>query len=218
MMQQAGETPTRTGPGPGRMDASILTIGHSNLALEDFEANLERNEVRTLVDVRSMPQSRYVPHFNRDRLERTLRRKDIRYAFMGDTMGGRPAQHWLYDEQGRVRYDRVAGENGFRQALGELQRLALESTAIIIMCAEGDPLSCHRTLLVAHELNRAGAAVEHVMTDGSVISHDRLMDRLLRKLGLEPAGMEPAGMSREKLIEEAVLQQALRAGYQRRPR
>ena len=173
--------------------------------------NLERNGIKTVADVRSTPQSRHVPHFNQDRLERALEKLGIRYAFMGAALGGRPSSSRMYDEQGRVRYDRMALENTFRQALRELQQTAGQGQTTI-MCTEGDPLRCHRTLMVAQELEKAGTPVSHILTDGSLVTHQRLMERLMRQLGFP---QESDRTRREQLLDEAVLQQAAKAGYRR---
>ena len=203
-----GAAPVQHGGQPG-----IHTIGHSNLGLGEFMANLERNGIRTVADVRSTPQSRHVPHFNRDRLERALEKSGIRYHFMGDALGGRPSSSRMYDEQGRVRYDRIAREDNFQNALRELQRIA-QKDRTAVMCTEGDPLSCHRTLLVAHELSREGIEVTHIMTDGAQMSHHQLMDRLMDR----KPHLQSEDMNREQLVEKAVQRQADQVCYRRRTR
>ena len=86
----------------------VFTIGHSNHSLEHFIELLRAHEVDEVVDVRSAPYSRYAPHFNRDELEDALEKVGVDYLFMGDELGGRPADRSCYDDTGRVVYDKVA--------------------------------------------------------------------------------------------------------------
>ena len=59
------------------------------------------------------------------------------------------------------------------------------------MCAEREPLECHRVVLVARHLARRGAALAHVHADGRVEPHAALEERLLawhrRRAGGAPA-------------------------------
>jgi hypothetical protein len=82
--------------------APIFTIGHSNHALADFLALLEKHGVTAVADVRSQPVSRRNPHFNREELEPALRQLGTVYVFLGDQLGGRPGQPSLYDLDGRM--------------------------------------------------------------------------------------------------------------------
>jgi uncharacterized protein (DUF488 family) len=69
---------------------TIFSIGHSNQSVEAFLSLLQQHEIQVLVDVRSSPYSKYVPHFNSTPLAATLKRTGIKYMFMGQELGGRP--------------------------------------------------------------------------------------------------------------------------------
>ncbi len=49
---------------------TVLTIGHSTRSLETFISLLKANGVTRLVDVRTIPRSRFNPQFNGDTLPR----------------------------------------------------------------------------------------------------------------------------------------------------
>lgn len=68
------------------------------------------------------------------------------------------------------------------------------------MCAERDPLDCHRTLLVSRALERQGASIQHILADGNVEAQSDTMSRLLDLVGLP---QEDMFRSREELINEA---------------
>jgi hypothetical protein len=69
------------------------------------------------------------------------------------------------------------------------------------MCAEKEPLECHRTLLVANALVERGIMVEHILANGSLESHQAAMERLLDIVGLPH---EDLFRSRDELITEAL--------------
>ena len=68
--------------------ATLYTIGHSTRALDELIEALHAHSIANLVDIRSFPMSRRLPHFNRESLERTLPEAGIRYIWMKE-LGGR---------------------------------------------------------------------------------------------------------------------------------
>ena len=164
----------------------IRTIGHSNHSLERLLDLLRENGIQAISDVRSAPRSRYVPHFNRERLASALGKRDILYRYLGDTLGGRPESPEAYDREGRVQYQVVAGTSPFQHGIRELLDLSGDRSAAVL-CTEGDPLKCHRTLLVARALEESGATVEHISPSGSLIGHRQaLLDLMDRWKTLDP--------------------------------
>ena len=194
------------------MTDTILTVGHSNHTREFFLDLLIRHHVTALADVRSAPYSRFNPHFDRERLAGTLKASGIEYVYLGDELGGRSDDRSCY-EHGRVRYDRLARTPRFRDGLQRIMRGA-EEHRVALMCAEKEPLHCHRTLLVGHELDRRGVDVAHILPDGRLEPHAAAMTRLLAALGLGNdddlfRGHRPRG----ELVAEAVAVQAKRVGH-----
>jgi hypothetical protein len=80
------------------------------------------------------------------------------------------------------------------------------------MCAEKEPLACHRTILVARHLGAAGLAVQHIHADGSLESHEDAMNRLLRQLHLPEHDMF---CSRKDMLADAYSLQEKRIAYER---
>ena len=192
--------------------AAILTVGHSNHPLEHFLGLLARHGVTAVADVRSAPYSRFCPHFNRRALSSALDARGSQYLFLGRELGGRPDDPACYDEEGRVCYDRVCRTERFRDGVRRL--LATATTRrIALMCAEKEPLDCHRTLLIARALDRQGVAVAHILAGGGTESHRRTMDRLLAKFDLDPDAELIA--TREELDGHAVALQTRRVGFSR---
>jgi uncharacterized protein (DUF488 family) len=188
----------------------LLTVGHSNHEIGSFVELLKGHLVTAIADVRSSPFSRYAPQFNRKTLTTELARHGISYAFLGRELGGRPEDTDCY-EDGQIRYARLARTEPFHRGL---QRLVDGSRreVIAVMCSEKDPLDCHRTLLVARELERVGFPVGHIHADGRMETHREAMDRLLAKFGL----LQPDFFSSlEDLESEAIEKQERLVAYVR---
>jgi uncharacterized protein (DUF488 family) len=187
---------------------TIFTIGHSTHSLDAFVALLKQHGVTALADVRSSPYSRFNPQFNREPLEKSLKDVGIAYVFLGHELGARSDDPSCY-EDGQVKYARLARTELFRSGLGRVQKGA-ESHRIALMCAEKDPLDCHRTLLVGRALIEQGVGVAHILSDGSIENYDQAMTRLLRLTGTPESDMFA---SREELVARACAAQEEKIAY-----
>ena len=190
----------------------IFTIGHSNHSLEDFLALLAGHGVAVVADVRSAPYSRFNPQFNRDAFVAALKARGIDYLYLGRALGGRPDDPACY-EGGRVRYEIVARTSGFREGIARVVDEAATGR-IALMCAEKEPLDCHRTLLVARALDDEGMAVAHILATGDLDLHAKAMDRLMARFDLDPAG--DLFRSREEAVAQAIACQAGRIAFVRK--
>ena len=196
------------------MTADVFTIGHSNQAVEGFLALLQQHGVNALADVRSAPYSRFNPQFNRETLRRELADAGIAYVYLGRELSGRSDDPACYVE-GRICYDRVAETQRFKDGLRRLER-GMAEHRIALMCAEREPLHCHRTLLVAQALDVGGVEVSHIHADGNLESHADAIDRLLAAARLPTeGGGDLLGQSRAALVAAAIRNQTARVGHAR---
>ncbi|MBB5842099.1 uncharacterized protein (DUF488 family) [Conyzicola lurida] len=145
------------------------------------------NDVTAVADVRSVPASQFTPQFNREALKRKLRENGIKYVFLGDELGARSRDPSCYVD-GRVQYDRLAGTDLFRNGIKRL-RVGAATESIAIMCAEQEPLDCHRTILVSRVLQNEGIHVTHIHADGRLETHNEAMERLMKSFGLGEADL-----------------------------
>ena len=187
---------------------SVLTIGHSTHSLDVFVKLLRQHDVTALADVRSTPYSRANLQFNRETLDRDLKAQGIKYVFLGAELGARSNDLTCY-EHGRVQYARLARTDLFRSGIDRVIRGANEYR-ITLMCAEKEPLDCHRTILVARALTELGVTVQHILADGRLESHDATMERLLKIVGLRDHDLF---RSRDELMAEALDRQEQKVAY-----
>jgi uncharacterized protein (DUF488 family) len=158
---------------------AIYTIGHSNHSAEAFLSLLERHRIEAVADVRSFASSRRHPQFNGEALARALAGRGIRYVFLGKELGAKHRDASCRRD-GRVDYDLVAETPEFRQGL-ERVREGARRMRVALMCAEKEPLDCHRTLLVARHLR--DLRIRHILADGSIEEHAETEGRLLALAG-----------------------------------
>ena len=191
------------------MSKRVFTIGHSNHTIEMFISLLQKHGITALADVRSQPYSRHHPQFNREALQQALIKAGINYVFLGRELGARSENPKCY-RKGKVQYELLACEPSFQEGLIRLLR-GMENHLVAIMCAEKDPLNCHRTILVGHRLRGQGIDLAHILYNGEVEKHEEAENRLLTLLKLPEFDMF---RRREEIVAEAYNIQGDRIAYE----
>jgi uncharacterized protein (DUF488 family) len=161
---------------------TVFTIGHSIHSQARFLDLLKLHDITAVCDVRSQPYSRRNPQFNREGLKKTLDDNGIAYVFLGKELGARSEDAACY-ESGKVQYERLAQTELFRTGLDRLCE-CIERHGLALMCAEKEPLDCHRTILVARHLQDFDFAVQHIHADGALERHEAALRRLIKDLKL----------------------------------
>lgn len=190
------------------MTEIVYTVGHSTHSTEKFIELLAGHAVKTVADVRSQPYSRFNPQFNRENLLRDLKSAGISYVFLGGELGARTEDRRCYVE-GKVQYDLVARTAGFQKGLARLSQ-DISRRPIALMCAEKDPLTCHRAILVCRHLVTHGIVAEHILENGRLESHDDALERLLSELGIAERELF---RSRDERIADAYSQRGQQIAY-----
>lgn len=175
----------------------LYTIGHSNHPIGAFTALLQRHAIATLCDVRSIPGSRRFPQFGRQRLGEALRQTGIAYEWWGETLGGRPAQG-----PAPLDYRARARDPAFRAALDRAVEAAGQGR-IALMCAERDPIDCHRALLVCRNLRGRGLEICHILADGALETQAEFEARLVGRSGTKALPLFDSPVAEQAAIEAA---------------
>lgn len=186
----------------------LFTIGHSSHSWEKFLGLLRQHHIEAIADVRSSPHSARFPQFSREILERALKPAGIRYAFLGVELGARRAERECYLD-GVARYDRIARLPVFRAGLERVQT-GVTRFRLALMCAEKDPLECHRTILVCRQL-RSNLDIRHILEDGGVEPHADAESRLLAE---EKVPGDDFFTPREQLIAQAYDRRGAKIAFQ----
>lgn len=159
----------------------LFSVGHSNYEINVFISLLQKHGVTAVADVRSHPYSRFLPHFNRVALQESLAKEGITYVFLGRELGARPNNQECYVD-GKAIYERIAATEGFHQGIQRVLK-GLKKHKVSLMCAEKDPLTCHRAVLVCQHLRYFNLNINHILKNGDLESHNHLEERMLSKHG-----------------------------------
>lgn len=208
----------------------IFTIGHSNHTIETFIELLHQHQVTALADVRSSPYSRRFPQFNQSALKTALKTVNIAYVPLGDNLGARPRDRNCYIN-GMARYDLIAATEAFKVGLNRLIQ-GSEKYQISLMCAEQDPIVCHRAILICPHLKNAGLEIYHIHKNGDLESNEDLENRVLKQnnlyklsadlennikqlslFDLQPIQTLEKPLSRAELVEKAYQLQSEKVAY-----
>ena len=178
----------------------IYTIGYGSRSIEQFIEVLREHEVAYLIDVRSAPYSRYKPEFSKEALDAELGRHDIRYVFMGDTLGGRPDDENCYDLEGKVDYAKLKITERYLGGIQRLQSAFDQQQRVVLMCSEGKPEQCHRSKLIGESLEEQNIPVTHIDENDELRSHDEFIKQLTEQQATEQSGQLELGPTLENSL------------------
>lgn len=195
-----------------RLPPALFTIGHSSHSLAHFILLLRQHGVTAVADVRSSPYSQRFPHFSRNHLAEALHASaEIAYVFLGQQLGARPDDPECYTAEGRVSFDCVGASLSFRKGIQRVLK-GLERYRIALMCAERDPLDCHRGVLIAPRIITQVESLTHIGPDGALESHAEAERRLLAAYHFPDQGLFD---THEQLLAEAYRRREERIAWQR---
>ncbi len=161
----------------------LYTIGYTSYTRDDFLQALKNHKIDVIADVRSSPYSSYYKEYNQDILKKTLKENSILYVFLGKELGARPSDKSVYKE-GIVDFSLVKNLSIFQEGISRLEK-GLKDYNIALLCAEKDPIQCHRTILVSsglhpkYSINHIWEKEKHEKNIFPVESHSELENRLI---------------------------------------
>ncbi len=195
----------------------LFTVGHSNQEMSDLLGVLIRHEIHMVCDVRSRPGSFRFPQFNREPLMAQLATARIIYQFFGDQFGGRPLDSRYYRPDGLVDYAARRKAPDFLEAMDRLLGCA-QSQNIVLMCAEEDPLHCHRFLLICPALVQRGIVPLHLRRGAALETQRDAEDRLLQLHGFADVTSNSLfSQGRAAALEDALRLQSEQYGFRSSP-
>jgi uncharacterized protein (DUF488 family) len=147
--------------------AAIYTIGHSRHPWDKFLALLQRHDIERVIDARSRPFSRFSPQFNRERMRAALATAGIEYEWRGAALGGRPDDPRFLTPDGALDRDALWGWDALQSDLDAVAARANDERQALL-CAEENPMGCHRRSLLTPPLVKRGLEVLHIRGDGRI--------------------------------------------------
>ena len=162
----------------------LFTIGYTAFEnISSFAQWLNYYGVEAVADVRSVPYSKFRPEFNKETLIDNLKKNGIKYVFLGDYCGARIDDMSCYVD-GYVDYTKVKGTEKFKLGIERIIN-GLANYSISLLCAEKDPINCHRDILICRNLKLYNTPIIHILADGKLEDNDSTEKRLLKVLKLD---------------------------------
>lgn len=158
---------------------TIYTIGYTAFNINKFVAVLKKYNISCVIDVRSSPVSQYYPDYNKDVLERALKSSSIYYRNYIEEFGARQNNKRYYTKDGYLDFKKFTKSEAFQKGFRKITDSMEQGYIFALMCAEKDPINCHRNIMVASEFFRKGYEVKNIMPDGSFQTQPEIENRLL---------------------------------------
>lgn len=162
------------------MKKRLFTIGHSNHEFSWFLELLNEHRINCVVDVRSVAASRFNPQYNKKALFESLKGNGIEYVHMPEEFGARRTDRGVLTNN-RVDFKKVRATSQFLSGVERLNEGLKKGFKIALMCAEADPLECHRFSMISYDLKDKGFEILHILKDKSVITNQDLELQLVNK-------------------------------------
>lgn len=155
----------------------LYTIGHSNQTQEEFLSILSTHHIDCVVDVRSVPASKYAPQFNLEELRWFLKHNSIQYLHFGDEFGARRTD--CINQDGQVDFEEAVKTPLFLSGVERLKKGMEKGFHITLMCSEANPLECHRFSLISRFFYDNGMDVQHILKNTELASHLTLEKKMI---------------------------------------
>jgi len=157
----------------------LFTIGYSGYKIGEFSNKIKKCAISTVIDVRSIPYSKYHPDYNKENLESFLKANGILYRNYAKEFGAQQKNKAFYSTHGYLDFNIFARSDDFLSGVEKLCVGMKRGYSFVLMCSEKDPLNCHRTIMVAREFNRNGYSIFHLLPNGGKQSQNDIELRML---------------------------------------
>lgn len=153
---------------------NLYSIGYGNRKIENFILLLQKFNIKILIDIRSVPYSKFRPAFNQIPFKKALAENQIDYIFKGKELGGKPTDESLYTN-GMIDYDKLRQASFYLKGLNELQEILKSEKNVALMCAELDFKTCHRWNLIGVDLSKKDTLMNHINKVGNIENYSQLL-------------------------------------------
>lgn len=156
----------------------IFTIGYAGFEIEDFIKVLKEYHINSLIDVRSSPFSKFHSDYNKLLLCKTLQERRIIYRNYNREFGARQDDK-MYYPNGYLDFSMFTRSKIFKEGMHKIIKAIPLGYKFVLMCSEKDPINCHRTIMVGRAFFDNGISINHILSDGRIITQSDIETRLL---------------------------------------
>lgn len=159
----------------------IYALGHSNYSFEKFITIIKEYNLNCIVDIRSIPYSKYNVQYNKEDFSKRLKELGYTYIYMADQFGVKRDDKSSYNSEGYADFDKVRLEKSFRRGVERLKDGCKKGYRIVLLGAVQEPIRCPRAILVGRELEKEGFDVRYIVHEGGTISQRDIENQMLDK-------------------------------------
>ena len=158
--------------------------------------------------MRSTPKSSYYKDFDDSNLLPLLKNKGIVYRNYKEEFGARQDNKNFYHSKGFLDFEVFARSKQFNDGIDKIKKAQEMGYIVCLMCAEKDPINCHRTILISRNLDKKGFDVQHILATEEICSQKEIDERMLEKYC--PQRSQISLFNENNLSEEESLEMAYR--------
>lgn len=160
-------------------DSKVYSIGYSSFNQDEFIEVLKSHQIDCLIDVRSNPFSQYHVDYNKNTISDTLNKNGILYRNYKTEFGARQDDKSFYCKEGYLDFERFIASPQFHEGISKIKAGIDLGYRFCLMCAETDPINCHRSIMVGRGLLQSGIIVSHILKSRSSESQHDIEQRML---------------------------------------
>ncbi len=187
---------------------TVYTIGYTAFDLSDFIKVLKQYKISCLIDVRSIPKSSYYKDFDDTNLSILLKNNGILYRNYKQEFGARQENNKFYNDKGYLDFTAFSKSKQFNDGIDKIRKAQKMGYVVCLMCAEKDPINCHRTILIARNLDKQGFCVKHILSNKQSCDQKEIDKRLLDNFF--PNRDQVSLFNENNLSDEQILEEAYR--------
>ena len=194
----------------------IYTIGYPEFPINEFLDVIKHYGIDCVIDVRSSPFSNYYSDYNKDALENALKQHNILYRNYANEFGARQTNPAFYSGD-IVDFDKFINSAQFLEGVSKVKKGIERGYTFVLMCAEKDPIKCHRSIMLGKGFSNNGFDVRHIISRTELESQKELEERLLEMHHQDRFQLTLFGgeQSDSELLTDAYKKQNLAIGYNR---
>ena len=163
------------------MQKTLYTIGYSGFSINNFISSLHWHGINVLIDVRSNPYSSLFSQFNKEQLNTVLTANSIYYRNYAKEFGAQQTDRSFYTPQGYLDFETFTDSDAFADGYRRIEDGLKQKYTFAFMCAEKDPIDCHRAIMISKTFKDNGYEVLHLLPENKQLSQLDIEERLLNK-------------------------------------
>jgi uncharacterized protein (DUF488 family) len=193
----------------------LYTIGYTAFKLDDFIKQLKIYNISCVVDVRSVAYSQHYLDYNKDNITKILKLHGILYRNYVDEFGARQTHQCYYNSEGYLDFEKFTQSDIFNEGYNKILLGVKSGYTFALMCAEVDPIDCHRNIMIAREFYKRGFEIKNIMKDGTIQTQGDIESRLLEMFfpSRDQLTLFGPGKTEGELIIEAYRMKNKEIGY-----